>query len=125
MNLKLLISLLEVIYLSFMFHFFKTSMDLNILASPKGSFFKHLVGNEKGLRICLFGQIIIIPLLILLLIRNFISIPQSFMNRVLVIAFLLSFMNINALIYLLPILLIEVFTAFYGYDVLKNYVFAL
>ena len=122
MNVQLLVSSIEVVYLSFMFHFFRTGIDFNILASPKGYLFEHLIGNEIGLRICLFGQIIIIPLLILLLVRNFISIPPSFIHRILVIAFLLSFMNINALVYLLPVLFIEAFTAFYGYDVLENHV---
>ena len=42
-----------------MFHFFKTSIDFNILASPEGWLFEHLIGNEKGLRICPFGRIAI------------------------------------------------------------------
>ena len=34
---RLNISIIESVYLVYMFHFFKTSMDFNILSSPKGS----------------------------------------------------------------------------------------
>ncbi len=120
MNLKLSISLLEAIYLSYMFYFFKTGVDFNILKSPESNLFKHLTGNMVGLRICLFGQIMIIPLLIILILRNFISIPRSFITGVLIIAFIMSFMNMNALVFLLPFLLVEIFIGFYGCDVLPN-----
>lgn len=118
MNLQLIVSLLEVFYLSYMFYFFKTGIDFNIISSPDGDWFKHLIGDEVGLRICLFGRFAIIPLLILLLIRNFVTIPQSYISGVLIIAFILSLMNMNALIYLLPVIIVETFTVFYGYDAL-------
>jgi len=116
MNLKLAISILETIYLSYMFYFFKTGSDFNILKSPEGYFFKHLIGDEVGLRICLFGRIIIIPLLILLLIRNFVKIPEWYITGALTVAFVMSFMNINALIYLLPVFIIELLISFCGFS---------
>ena len=61
MNAKLLISLIESIYLIYMFNFFKTNIDFNVFASPTNHWFKHLTGNEYGVRICLFGQILSIP----------------------------------------------------------------
>ena len=112
MNLKLLVSILEVVYLSYMFHFYKTGIDFNILSSPKGFLFVHLIGNEVGLRICLFGQIMIVPLLIILLGRNFIEIPQKYITGAMLIALVLSMINLNAFIYMLPVFLIELVSVF-------------
>lgn len=110
-NKNLLISIFESIYLIYMFHFLKTTIDFNILASPQNWLFRHLIGNERGLRICPFGRIVIIPFVIILLIRNlsFIEIPKYFMNMLLFLSFILSWMNMNAVIYLIPIWLIELF----------------
>ena len=110
-NKNLLISIFESIYLIYMFHFFETSIDFNILASPQNWMFKHLIGNEKGLRICPFGRIVIIPFVIILLLRNlsFIPISKHFVNILLVLSFILSWMNMNAVVYLIPIWFIEIF----------------
>ena len=58
----LLISIVESSYLIYMFLFFETSVDFNIFSQGelgKSGLFKHLVGNECGLRICPFGRIAI------------------------------------------------------------------
>ena len=106
---KLYISILESIYLIIMFHFLKTSIDFNILASPKGVWFEHLIGNEKGLRICPFGRVAILALIFVLIVRNYINIPQYVINISLIIAFILSLINLNAVVYLLPVLLTEIY----------------
>ena len=106
---KLYISILESIYLIIMFHFLKTSIDFNILASPKGAWFEHLIGNEKGLRICPFGRVAILALIFVLIVRNYVNIPQYVINISLIIAFILSLMNLNAVVYILPILITEYF----------------
>ena len=90
-----------------MFHFFKTGMDFNILSSPKGLLLRHLVGDYVGKRICLFGQIAIIPFIVLLIIRNICPIPDMFIHISLGIALLLSMINLNALVYLLPVFFLE------------------
>ena len=110
-NNKLRISVFESIYLIYMFHYFKTSVDFNILTSPQNWIFKHLIGNEKGLRICPFGRIVIIPFVIILILRNFsfISISKYFINMLLVLSFILSWMNMNAVVYLIPIWFVEFF----------------
>jgi len=110
-NKNLLISIFESIYLIYMFHYFKTSFDFNILASPQNWMFKHLIGNEKGLRICPFGRIVIIPFVIILLLRNlsFISISKYFMNILLALSFILSWMNMNAVVYFIPVWIVEIF----------------
>ena len=99
---KMIVSILESVYLVFMFLFFETSVDFNVLASPRGYLFKHLIGNTVGNRICPFGQIAIFGLIAVLLFR-----PKGFVRCALVIAFVLSLMNLNALVYLIPIFIIE------------------
>lgn len=103
----LTISLVESLYLIYTFHFLRTSVDFNIVASPEHWALKHLVGNEKGLRICLFGRVAIVALIAVLLLRNYVIIPQYAMITILIIAFLLSLMNMNALVYMIPIFLLE------------------
>jgi len=86
-----------------------SSIDFNVLASPKGWWFEHLVGEEKGLRICPFGRIAILALIFILIARNYFNIPQYVINISLIIAFILSLINLNALVYILPVLLTEIY----------------
>ena len=102
-------SIIEVTYLIYMFLFFKTSIDFNILSSPKGWLFEHLIGNEYGLRICPFGRIAIFLLIFILIIRHYIKIPLYYINTALIISFLLSLINLNATVYLLPIWIYEIY----------------
>ena len=104
---SLKISLIESVYLIFMFLFFKTTVDFNVLHSPTGWWFEHLVGDHYGLRICPFGRVAIFALIAILIVRHYIKIPQLYVNITLFIAFILSLMNMNALVYLIPIWLIE------------------
>ena len=106
-NLK--ISITESLYLLYMFLFFKTSVDFNIFDSPRGKYFEHLIGNEYGLRICLFGQKAIFVLIGILLGRHYINIPQWFINISLGISFVLSLMNMNAVVYMLPVWFYEIY----------------
>jgi hypothetical protein len=61
---SLRVSILETLYLIFMFLFFKTSIDFNFLRSPEGLWFEHIVGDEYGVRICPFGRIAIFALIL-------------------------------------------------------------
>ena len=112
MNLNLLISFLEAIYLSYTFHFLKTGIDFNIFASPSDNMFKHLLGNEVGLRICVFGQIMIVPLIFLLVLRNFTHIDRQYVQYSLGIALIISLINFNATVYLIPVIILEIITVF-------------
>ena len=104
----LYVSLIESVYLFYMFRHFQTSIDFGIAASPNGYWLKHIIGNTKSLRICPFGQVAILPLIALLIARNFVSsITPNIIRGALLIAFFLSLMNTNATVYLLPIFLIE------------------
>jgi hypothetical protein len=97
-----MIRILESIYLIYMFNFFETGIDFNVISSPDHRFFKHLIGNEKGNRICCFGHVAIFALVAVLLFGS-----RRLVKCGLVVAFILSLMNINALIYLIPVFLIE------------------
>ena len=101
-------SIIESLYLFYMFRHFQTSIDFGIAASPNGYWLQHVTGNIKSLRICPFGQVAILPLITLLIARNFVScITPNIIHGALIIAFFLSLLNTNATAYLLPIFLIE------------------
>lgn len=114
---KLYISFAESLYLIYMFHFFQTSVDFNIMNSPTGYMFEHLIGNERGLRICPFGRIAVFILIFIFIGRNYFYISQSTINCILVLTFIISLVNLNALIYILPILFIEFWIIFYNHPV--------
>ena len=101
------ISIIESAYLIYMFLFFKTSIDFNIFDSPSGELFQHLVGNHHGLRICLFGQYAIFLLIFILIGRHYINMPQWFLFLTFVVTFILSFLNMNAVAYLIPVWILE------------------
>ena len=108
--MKLLyISLIESIYLIYMFHFLTTTVDFNFMESPTGDFFKHAIGDEKTYRICPFGQYAIFLLIAILIGRNFLYISNFFVITSIIIASLLSLMNMNALVYLLPVVITEAY----------------
>jgi hypothetical protein len=80
------------------------------------NFLKHPVGKgEYGSYICPFGKVMIVILCLFLIFRIYLFkshyIYNSYIKKiiiiVLIITFLLSFMNINAMIYLIPFFLIE------------------
>ena len=106
---RLNISIIESVYLIFMFHFFKTSVDFNVLSSPQGWLFEHLIGDEYGLRICPFGQIAIFVLIFILIGRHYFELPENFIVLVLCVSFIQSLINLNAIVYLLPIWLVELY----------------
>jgi len=100
-----MIRILEALYLIYMFCFFETSVDFNVFSSPDHRFFKHLIGNKKGNRICPFGNVAIYALVMVLLFGS-----QRLIKCGLVIAFVLSLMNLNALVYLIPVFVVEMCT---------------
>ena len=108
MPYRLSTSIAESLYLFYMFRHFQTSTDFGIAASPNGYWLQHVTGNVKSLRICPFGQVAILPLITLLIARNFLScITPNIIRCTLIIAFFLSLMNTNATVYLIPIFLLE------------------
>ena len=104
---RLYISILESIYLIYMFLIFKTKTDFNILASPKNWLLKHNTGNEYLQRICPLGQIAVFLLVFVIIGRHYINISKNIINTILIIAIILSLINLNAFIYLLPVFIVE------------------
>ena len=103
------ISVTEASYLVFMFFFFSTTVDFNVLTSPDHFLLKHLVGNEKGLRICLLGRILAVPATVLLLARCRVPEVEPWIRRGVYLSIPLSLMNMNAVVYLAPIWFTELF----------------
>ena len=103
----LILSIIEALYLSYTFHFLETSVDFNIIDSPQTLFFKHATGNAKVCRICPFGQYAIWVFIVLLLLRCYVEIPQQYILAAVTLALIISLVNLNAFIYLIPVALIE------------------
>ena len=115
MKIKI-ISFIEAIYLIYMFHFFRTTMDFSLAYNFEHSWLKHNNEAIKCRRICAFGRMAIIPYAILLIMRNYVNIPRIFIVVATLLAFSLSFMNTNATVYLIPIFLAEFLISYYdGY----------
>tara|TARA_B100001094_G_C17714737_1_gene569040 strand:+ start:223 stop:579 length:357 start_codon:yes stop_codon:yes gene_type:complete len=110
-NTLLVISLGEACYLYYMFRCHKSKTDFNLVQNmpllDNSEWLRHLKGDEYGLRICPFGRTAIMPLIFILIGRNFVPIPQKYMQYVFGISFVLSLMNLNATVFLLPVWLIE------------------
>ena len=108
-NKLMAISSIETIYLIYMFNFFKTKINFaHKISHFKNKFIHHPIGkpNKSKNMICKFGKVTswIFALYLLLRHQNF----NRFVNiRVIFFGLLLSLMNLNATIYLLPIFLIE------------------
>tara|TARA_X000000950_G_scaffold43809_1_gene49273 strand:+ start:2426 stop:2749 length:324 start_codon:yes stop_codon:yes gene_type:complete len=97
-----------------MFLFFETSVNFDTFTfRPRINFsedsaFFHSNGNEYGSKICPFGKSIIFLFVAILLLRNYISIPKYIMIATIIIAILMSFINLNALVYILPVIFYEI-----------------
>lgn len=94
-----------------MFRFFKTSINFS-KGTFDSDFFHHSLGDQRELRICPFGRVAIFGLIFILISRHFILYPKKFIIFVWVITVLLSTMNMNAVMYLLPVELVELKLAF-------------
>lgn len=116
------ITLFEIIYLHFMFHHFKTTINFNhpfeyITNQNKNvnQYFKHSITQDYESKICDFGKHSIIILILYLICT--IILPNFFHKHIslviLIITFLLSLLNMNAVIYLLPYFVIEILKYLY------------
>ena len=121
-NMLLFIRLIEILYLLFMFLFFKTSIDFNIYSQgilARSKLFKHLEQNQYGNRICLFGHIMIILLCIFIILREIYPLPQYSTWIVLLVTVFLSLLNLNAVAYLIPFWTIELIIELNKYHIYK------
>jgi len=120
----LIITLIECIYLYYMFHIFRTKYSFNhpfeyLVNNNLNNYYKHPIGiidNNKS-KICKFGRDGAILIIIYLIIRyiilkiNLISRKTiiTFNKIVLLIIFILSWMNLNAVIYFFPFILFDLY----------------
>jgi hypothetical protein len=120
----LLITTIECIYLYYMFHIFKTKYSFNhpleyLVNDNLGNYYEHSIGivdNDKS-KICKFGRDGALIIIIYLISRYFI-LKLNLLSRnilviinkiILLIIFLLSWMNLNAVIYFLPFIIFDSF----------------
>ncbi len=120
-----IITIIECIYLYYMFHIFKTKYSFHhpfeyLVNDNLTSYFEHPIGitDDKGSKICKFGKDGSLLIIIYLILRyiilkiNLISKEKIilFNKIVLLIIFILSWMNLNAVIYFLPFILFELYS---------------
>jgi hypothetical protein len=120
----------EIIYLCYMFYIFKTCTSIN---HPAESFMlnylnesvperlykyiKHPISKtkEKESKICPMGKVLIFFLILYLIIRAYCFNKFNFFYKnitVLIIAFILSLLNLNATVYLIPYFIYELWFLF-------------
>tara|TARA_Y100001958_G_C21009148_1_gene389946 strand:+ start:326 stop:673 length:348 start_codon:yes stop_codon:yes gene_type:complete len=108
------ISLFEAFYILYMFLFFKTKYSihhpLEIYVTGYHHSLLHPINTQNyESKICPFGKNIILLLFIFLIYRSYYIVPKIYSKLVLFVTILLSTMNMNALVYLLPYYIIELY----------------
>ena len=116
MNTLFIITLLEIIYLVYMFFFFKTNLYIGPSIAESylnriSGFFIHHTGNYES-KICDLGRVLAIVAIGLSLVRLYIGLEKSrYWNFIFVVSCLLlaSILNLNALLYITPLLVLELY----------------
>ena len=112
-----ILTIFESLYLFYMYFIFKTNYSFNIALFDKqinsmGSLFVHDTGRFEN-KICLFGKFMAIIAIILGFIRLSSNNKSSLFYITLIFdiicLLLASIMNLNALIYIIPIILCEIY----------------
>ena len=120
----LFVSLIEGLYVMYMFIYFKTRYSLEIGRwnnIPMGETLKKITSmdlsellyhpGDKSKRpesqICLFGKYGSVVIFLYLILREFVSLPKYTNAIVFFIIMLLCMMNYNAVLYMLPVIVTE------------------
>jgi len=110
--MNLLISIIEAIYILYMFCYFQTTFSIHhpLEYYLTGTFEHPISTGEYESKICPFGNKAIVLLAIWLILREFIDIEdKKRLNTIIMnITLALSLMNMNALLYFLPIYFYEI-----------------
>ena len=122
----LLITCIEWLYLIYMFFIFKTHYYIgpSILESymtKMGSFFIHHTGRYES-KICDLGRALVIVAILLSVIRLYVGVTECHSWTIFFIIFSLvvaSLLNLNAFIYIIPLVCIELYIVFF----IKNNMF--
>ena len=116
MNFFKIATLFEIVYLTYMFYFFKTTFEihhpLESSVVSMSDYLKHPIhSGEYESKICLFGKQAMILLIGFLVFRLFFNIPKVkvFSLVILLVASIVSMLNLNAFLYLLPYIFIELY----------------
>ena len=119
----LIITFVEIIYVYYMLNIFKTKYTIshpyeNIITNSLGNYFSHTVQvSTYGNKICPFGhdasELLVIYLLFRYIFKKYNIINSDtlckFNKIVCIIVAIFSLMNMNALVYLAPYFLVELF----------------
>jgi hypothetical protein len=117
----LLITLFEIIYLFYMYFIFKTSYSFNLAifndqVNNLGSFFIHDTNIYQN-KICIFGKYMAILAIILAAIRLYYNNSKTLFKYNLIFDLLClvlaTVMNLNALVYIIPIIFSEIYIMFF------------
>ena len=115
----LLITFIEIIYLFYMFFLFETSYSFGSAIFDKqiqniGTFFIHNTNNYEN-KICIFGKFMAIIAIILALIRCYERRNTFTFNLIfdIICVILAALMNLNALVYIIPLILCEIYIMFF------------
>ena len=114
-NKLLILSLLQGIYIIYMLNYFKCRYSFaHPLSDFSSAYFKHPIGinNIPISNICNFGHQISFYLAMFVIFRT-IFIKKKYCKKIsvilLIITFLLSLLNFNAVVYLIPHFIIEIY----------------
>ena len=121
MDKKLIISIVQAIYIIYMFNYFETtySFETSRQLLLSGIFLHPIEDSTYPVsHICPFGHMMAYPIAIYLIGRNFImnndlKLKKKMNYLVLVLIFLGSLMNINAIVYLIPYFITEIYLNMY------------
>jgi hypothetical protein len=112
------LSILEGLYIMYMFIFFKTKYSLEInrdIVKKLGlsKMFSHPTKKSEipKSQICLFGKYGSVFIFFYLILREFVSLPKNTNLFVFFIIMLLCMMNYNAVVYMLPVIVVELYMA--------------
>lgn len=111
-QVSLIISIIESIYIIYMFRYFKTTYSFNLIPLKfldNNEYLKHqkYYSQEAVSHICPFGHDMAFIIAGFLILRNFIPCLMEYSNCIIGLIFLGCFLNLNCVIYILPVLLIE------------------
>ena len=114
MDTKLLIiSILEAIYIIYMFRYFKTTYSFNLLPLKfldSSLYLKHqkYATQIPESHVCPFGQDISWVIGLFLIARNFVPCFMEYNNWILGFILIGCLLNLNCLVYFLPIIIVEI-----------------
>jgi hypothetical protein len=113
--MNICLSIIESIYICYMFIFFKTNYSIHHPFEKNMTYFHKFIKHpiHTGIyenKICMLGKVVSILLSLWFIIRNYIIHKcKRILNRIIILSVAVGclLMNLNAFIYFLPILFIE------------------